>query len=447
MRFSGDYTQPLISGLIEIKNALIRAGGDSGDSAEKKPVDLNLIKGPEINLKLKVGKNVWYERIPAKQPALEADLADTISSLSVWLEDSVKNPSIQVRLLPTDDSFLIQGQYPSVLLTGNIGLDRGVLTFMQNDFDIQSGTISFKQNMRADVSALARTRVRTSSRNPVSGRTENQTFRIEVKANPLNESELREFGLEKSFLNFRLTFDSEPSLVVNDPVRNHAAIMNLLVLGDPLLGVEDPLVTGSAVDGSQLGNIQLGRLANNEIRKLIARFSEKGFKLLGGRVLDYFRLVPRFQYQRGVGSNTGVNLTQQEASDSARESGFAFSDLMIDVGKSFYDDWFVSGQYIWFRDENEAYQNAKSGLIDQEVRPWGGRLGLEYRINKNRILEMSYNYSVDENMEPVVFDRDNIWQAHSFYMGLRNSVYMKSYSAREKRRRWWDEKITAEKQE
>ena len=72
------------------------------------------------------------------------------------------------------------------------------------------------------------------------------------------------------------------------------------------------------------------------------------------------------------------------------------------------------------------------------------RGGLEYQISPNRTLEGYWNYSVDDNLEPVAFDPDHIDQAHSGVIRLRNTIPTGTYTKALADQRRWGSTLTAQ---
>jgi hypothetical protein len=264
--------------------------------------------------------------------------------------------------------------------------------------------------------------------------------RVTVNIKPFSEEELAEAGLENAILNYNLRdFSSDPPLAQN-AAEERGAILSLLVLGDPLnQSVREEL--GSAApaqnaDIEQLLSIQASRMLSGILRKSINRYA----KFIGNEVVDYVRVAPRLRYRGANGSTTATGTTGG-VSEQIQQEGFRLSWL-FELGRNLGKDLFISGQYLVFgEDDINAARAQSSGPVSSEVRDYGARLALEYRLAPTRVLELSYSYSTDENLQPVSYPHDDLIRAHSAYVGLRNTIPTGTYTPRLARQRQLESRL------
>ena len=357
------------------------------------------------------------------------------------------------RLKPTDDDFLVQGETPKVLLSGELAIDRGKITLMENDFEFKPANkparIVFSrkpdgedgERATAEISAQAVARLRYMRDNALTGRPVQRAVNVILDVEPMNVVERKDADQEGAFLNYKLSFRSEPLLVNGNEAKQREAILSLIVLGDPLNDDESLAAAGagnSNPGASELGMNQVNRLLQGEIRKQVAKISKLGFKIMGSSLIDVFRVVPRFKYGSGPKPVAGT-LTSKEASKQAQESQLTFSDLTLEIGKSLFENLYASGQYIRFGESGLTAQNSAQITDTRIMREYGTRVGLEYQIGANRSVEAYYNYSIDDNLEPVAFSQDDLLQAHSASLRFRNTIPTDNYSSSVSRKRRFHE--------
>ena len=51
--------------------------------------------------------------------------------------ETLQNPGFEFLFKPTESDFSIKGRPPLLKIKGELGIDRGTLTFMENEFKIQ----------------------------------------------------------------------------------------------------------------------------------------------------------------------------------------------------------------------------------------------------------------------------------------------------------------------
>ncbi len=464
--FQGDNAPILVKGRVQLRDAYITYGGPADEgkaSASANESDGNAAQrgrawpGIALDLRAAVGPNVWYEKSFDKAVELTLDPAKLLSSAANSAVESMLRPSLRVRLRPTEVDFMIQGVAPAITLRGDLVVDRGEFIALGNEFSIKQdpslAMISFPGLRRGgNLQAHATTRARVTRDDPLTGRPKSTAYTIHIQVQPVPEEELLNSGLKDAFLNYRITqFSSEPEIVANNPKLQEQAVLNLLLLGDPLLdeaalgsrpASDTKVVTPKEDDaGSRVGMSQINRLLQGELRKQVARFLKAGVRLAGTNFVDVFRVVPRFKYQQGVrqtGPADKKTVSATEASKQAQESSLVFSDLTVELGKTVYDNLYASLQWIRFGADGLASEAQRQAAAGRITRDQGVRVGLEYQIAPTRTAELFYNYSVDDNLEPVSFAGDDLSQAHSAVFRIRNTLSSDNYGAATARARRYD---------
>ena len=453
LSITGDNQPITLSGRIELANAVIHYAGQAkkdagGEEAARK-------RGLNLDLRVGLGANVWYEKLHDKQ----VDLFDP----SQWLKgvadsamETLQRPDMYFRLRPTAKDFVIQGVTPDIQMLGELSIDRGRITVMENEFEIKSDRTDPRVRFagrQAEIWASAVGRLRYNRDNPLTGRPQARAVNVILDISPLDEEELEKSGLAHAFLNYKLAFSSDPEIIPGNAAQQREAILNLVVLGDPMVDLDASAqaANGAAIESKQsaqaLGETQINRVFSGEIRKQLASWSRKGFKFLGTGLIDVFRVVPRFKYQASSASQgqaTQSATTAADASKQARDNQLIYSDTTLEVGKSVTEKLYASLQAIHFGDQSLAAQNQSAGQVQRVTRPYGTRTGFEYQLSPNRTLEGYWNYSVDDNLEPVAFDPDHIDQAHSGVIRLRNTIPTGTYTSALARERQWGSTVTAQ---
>lgn len=443
LHLEGDAQPVGLSGRLKLSNALVvYAGHGKGKDAAEGDSPPKLGRGLSLNLKVGLGANVWYEKHQTKS----VDLFDPTKWLGGIADSAIETlqmPDIFFRLRPTEEDFIIRGTTPDLELLGEISIDRGRLTVMENDFEIKpdqkAARVRFN-GKHAEVWATAVGRLRYMRDDPLTHRPVQKAVNVIADIQPLSPEELEKSDLAKAFPNYRPSFSSEPEIMPNNPESQKIAVLNLVVLGDPLVDLtEGPsAVPGESQSNAQsLGTTQINRIISAEARKQIAKWSRKGFKFLGTNFIDVFRVVPRFKYQSTAASAPVLGTTAADASKQAQESQLVFSDLTMEVGKSLGERLYASFQWIRFGENGTQANTNLAGQSNLVTRDQGMRAGLEYQVSANRTLEGYFNYSVDENLEPVPFDPNNLDQARSYVLRLRNTIPTDNYGLDAERRRRW----------
>lgn len=459
-----------LSGRFRLANALIVYAGRKKSAAAEAPA-----AAPgrpwEVDLELGLGPNVWYEK---KAEGVEIfDLKGLASGAINSLKDTFQRPDVFFRLRPTEQDLRIRRKDGETNLSGTLSIDRGRLTIMDNDFEIRDdlqaiesvgprvslsghssegarsqagpgGSMIRFSGRRADVYATAISRMRYIRNDRLSGRPQQRSVNVIVYVSPMDLDQLERAGLADAFLNYSIEFGAD-ALIEKDAIPAHRqgeAILNMVVLGDPLLDLQlQAELAGGQSSDARLVDSQINRLLSGEVKRQISKWSKRGFKFLGGPVLDVLRVVPRFTYQ-----NSNRNQAAPAASGAgaqADESTFIFNDLTIELGKSLTERLYASAQYVRFGENGlngatSGGTGAVTGLESQQaVRDYGWRTGLEYQLSPNRTAELYYSYSLDDNMLPLVYNPSDLSTAHAAGVRLRNTIPTENYTPRLARERRW----------
>ncbi len=404
---------------------------EGGEKGKEEP-ELGAKRSPyQVVLDLHIGldENVWLKKLHSKGVDITLDPVKLIQSGLASAEESLRNPSMEFKFRPTSQDLSVQGQVPKVSLLGTLAVERGLLTFQENDFiikpDLKPPHIDFKGGLRADIELKATAQLRYYRDNASTGRAEAKPVKVILDVVPLKPLELEAAGLQNALLNYKLDFSSDPPLMA-DHERERMAILSLLLLGDPMHD-QDPgelstvgvaPTSGSRVTLGQLVSNQVGRLASSELKKL----ANRGFKVLGAQGLDYIRLAPKFGKGAGGTSQSAISLGSPT--------------LVMEAGKSLYKDLYASGQlFIFGEDDVNSARSQTLGQKEREVRGNAWLTKLEYFLSPQKILEISVQAGVDENQEPFAYDPTLEWGAWRYYFGLRSSIPTETYGRLDSRRR------------
>jgi hypothetical protein len=439
--------------VIEIANPKPKDNNNEGTEGEPLPQPIleDSAAPPQArypvtyDLRAEIDDNVWLKKIHEGIHSLDpmAWLQEALNSA----RETFLSPAFEFLLKPTENDIAIQSGPEGLQLKGEVGIDRGSLVFMEQEFKIEQeqkvsrvrflGGLSGK---RGDVEAEAGAQVRWVTTGS-SGLPEPHTAHILADVHPLNADELEQAGLQDSLLNYTLDFKSDPPLA-STREQERQAILSLLVVGDPLTGVQtagylnpSQNLQNSGVSIDQILTIQAGRLVSGEIRKAINRFA----KSLGGNIVDYVRVAPRLRYAGSgstqASSQAGAQGQSQGISNQIQQEGLHLSWL-FEAGRSLGKNLYSSGQFFLFgQDDVDSAKTQSAGPTLMEVRPYGAKAGLEWRLGGTRTIEASYSYSVDENLQPVAFDPDHLDRAHMYFLGIRNTIPTDNYSPRTARQR------------
>jgi hypothetical protein len=419
-----------ISGRVLLSDAQVVYGGPARQVQQK---DLVRATRPvSLDLRVALGSNVWYDKHQTQTVnLLDFDPLKWGNDALGSMTDTLQRPDIYFRLAPTDVDFRITGTTPDVELTGELGIDRGRLTIMENEFQFkperEPARIRFN-GRHAEVRAGAVGRLRYTRDDPVTHRPRQKTVEVTVQVSPMDDDSLARSNLAKAFLNYQLTFSADPPLVPGDDQTNQLAILNLLVLGDPMVDADS-----ANAENNYMGT-QVDRILSAELRKEIAKVSQQGFKLVGSRFIDVLRVVPRFKYQ-GAATSSAANGNVQQSSDSS----LTFSDVTTEMGWSLGDKLYASLQGVGYFD-SESLNTVVAGMpsgTTYEVQPWGLRAGFEYQVSPNRTLEAYYNYAVNDDLDPMPYMAGSAPPAGPG-IRLRNTIPVGNYGEDLARRRRYD---------
>lgn len=433
-----------VEGKVRLSNALITYAGRQNDSTHEQG---NPRRPVALDLRLALGPNVWYEKrqtasLELFDPSRWLDIRQWIESLTDSVRETLLQPAVFFRLRPTDEDIVVQDEGFEPRLTGRLAIDRGRLTFMDNDFEIRSDSqtaVNF-EGRRAEVRATAVARLRYVRDDSLSGRPRQKVVNVTIPIRPLHEEELERSNLSGAFLNYSL--DTE-HISVEPPFENVAggaqqreAAINLIVFGDPLVDLQETQGQGRL---SRVGEAQLNRILSGEAQRQLAKLSKKGFKFLGTRLIDVLRVVPRVKY-RSAQADTGVT-NDKQASEQAQEAGLSLSDITVEIGKSLGESLYVSLQGIYnFDAQSRRTQYSAAIAAGQEISGGGLRLGVEYQVSPNRTFEFYLNRFVDDNLEPVPYDPKSNYVA-AWTLRMRNTIPTENYSSKLAYRRRFDRSL------
>jgi hypothetical protein len=400
-----------------------------------------------LDLRVEIDDNVWLKKLEEQLDVL--DPATLLNKLISSVEENYLHPSFEFRLSPTESDFLVQGGTKDLHLTGRLGIDRGTLHFQENNFNIDQdrtrAQVVFAGGKRGDVTADASTQIRYAVSNSLTGRQDVKSVQVTLQVRPLSEEALEQAGLEEALLNYSLDFVSDPPMGAS-PEQQRESIMGLLVTGQPTYTDAGQVALAGETqnfDASQAGTDQVNRLLSGTTRKAISTFAgslrrllEKYLNITGGDLVDYFQVSPKLSYQSGATAPISSAGGGGAISKQIQQQTFS-ANWLFEMGKSLTNNIFVTGQCLVLNDD--AVQAVKNQNLynsnDVEVRNYGLRAALEYRLSQTRLFEFSYSYSVDENLEPIAFEPGQLNEAHRIYVGLRNSLPTDSYTPRMARER------------
>jgi hypothetical protein len=446
--------EPLdIAGNLRLSDALIVYAGrhKADDGGGAPPPDAPSRRPLSLDLHVGLGANVWYEKHQTKTLHFSDPtrwFSDTLASA----EETLLQPDISFRMRPTEHDFIIRGTTPALDLRGELAVDRGRITIMENDFDINGdrgpALIRF-EGQRADVSGTASANMRYTRDDPLTLRPRQKTVLVYVMISPRSDEELEESGLEGQFLNYKIDFDSDPQIITDNSDLQRTACIDLVMLGDPMVDVGEqgsatPGAGGSATDqGATLANSGMSTVVSGMARKELAE-AVRYLKVMGANWIDVIRVTPRIRYQAigpqtaPVPGSSGVGAAQPTAN-----SGDFDIDWTAELGKSIGDKIYSSLQFMTFG------QNARdSVVVDNDlsytVQSYGARAGIEYQVSPSRTLEVYGNFGCDDNLDPVANTQPtnprSWYQAPntSFVVQLRNTMQTGNYGDSIARRRRWE---------
>jgi hypothetical protein len=432
-----------VEGRARLSNALIVYAGKPHTEAEPGAPPPPARRPLALDLRIGLGSNVWYEKRQTGGVDL-FDLGNFVSDLTNSVRDTLQRPGVFFRLRPTDEDIAIRSGPNGIQLTGELAIDRGRLTLMDNDYEIRTdrspATVRFN-GRQAEVRAVAVGRLRYTRDNALTGRPEQRAVNVLIQVQPLDQDDLERSGLANAFLNYSLSFSADPEIPEVAADKQSEAVLNLVVLGDPMVDLQQSQGGGQAEAAA--GAAQISRLVSGQLRGIASKLSKKGFKFLGTQVFDVLRVVPRFKYQTAGSAPAPV---AGQSGQSSQTDQLVYSDLSVELGKSLTEKLYSSLQLVNFGESSrsEAQASASNGGRVMEVRPGGFRAGLEYQVAPNRTIETYWNWSTDDNLEPLPFDPTRLEDAQSIMLRMRNTIPTDNYSPELARRRRWQGTPTPE---
>jgi hypothetical protein len=400
----------------------------------------------DMDLRVGLGANVWYE----KHQNRTVDLSDPTR----WLSDALASaketllmPDISFRMRPTQEDFVVRGGGSNLELVGELVIDRGRMTIMENDFDITSdkgpAVVRF-HGQGADISGTAEARLRYTRDDPVTYRTVQKAVEVYVYISPRTQEEIEAAGLEGQFLNFKVDFDSDPQIIPENPDLQRTAVIDLVVLGDPLVDIGDQGVStsGEASQGALIASSGLGAVTSGLVRKQLAELMRK-FKFMGNDWVDVARVTPRIRYEMPAGTPSSMQAAAgSAAAASAQQSSSQYDiDWDVELGKGIGEKVYSSLQVLTFGENSRESVVVAAGETCT-VQTYGVRLGLEYQVNAYRTVSVFGNFGCDDNLDPVANPGPSDWAAPnmSYAVQLRNTIPTDNYSPALARKRRWAER-------
>lgn len=437
--------QPLsVGGTVRLSDARIVYQGKSGSSGAGAAPPSAPARPMALDLHVGLGSNVWYEKVQSKTVDFrnpEKWLSDTLNSA----EESLLQPDISFRVAPTVHDFIVRGTTPDLDLRGELEIDRGRITIRENDFDITDdrgpALIRFG-GQRADISGTAEARLNYTRDDPVTGRPHLRTVEVYAMLSPRTDEEREAAGLSGTFLNYQLSFDSDPQIIPDNPDLQQTAVIDLVLLGDPLVDVGDQGSTalgsggGAADQGALLAGAGLGTVTTGFARKELAQLLGN-FKFFGGHWLDVVRVNPRIVYQT-VGAvpiqAQGAPVGQAVAGGSSSQYDI---DWALELGKSIGEKLYASLQMLTFG------ENARDSVIvadqsNETVQSYGARLGLEYQVSRYRSIDVYGDFGCDDDLNPVAYAANQEAPYPSYLVQMRNTIPTGNYGTILARSRRWE---------
>ncbi|MGH7442930.1 MAG: hypothetical protein ACREKE_09690, partial [bacterium] len=410
----GGVGEPIrIAGRAVLHDAHITYAGAAPDDSSATSVHL-----PPLNIDLRVGlgPNVWYDKRQSKA----LDLSDPAHWFSDTLESAQKSlidPDLSLRFAPTTKDLVIRDSGNGINFSGELSVDRGWVTVMQNDFQLggaQGPTLIRLHGGSADVSGTAAVNLSYTRLDPYTGRPIQNEVKVLAELSPRSEAEREALGLQGHFLNYRLRFDSDPLIIQGNPQLQQTAVLDLVLLGDPVVDIgrgNNGTLSGpdgpsgfqqSADPAALLANASLGAVTTGFARKELSGLLG-GLDIPGYSWLDVARLNPRIRYQM-VGatpiSAPGAPTTAQPLASPAQSSYDL--DWSLELGKNFGQKIYTSLQAMTFG-QNDRDSVIVASQSDQAVLSYGLRGGFEYRLGPYRDLDVYEDFGCDDNLNPVAY--------------------------------------------
>ncbi|HXC64235.1 MAG TPA: hypothetical protein VNZ67_07745, partial [bacterium] len=145
-----------------------------------------------------------------------------------------------------------------------------------------------------------------------------------------------------------------------------------------------------------------------------------------------FRVVPRFKFQ--AASNGGA--TAAGGAATSTDAPLVSSDWTLELGKSLGDKLYASFQGIRFGDSGAMQSVAETLPQDYTTLDYGARAGVEYQVGPSRTLELYYNYSVTDDLDPLPYNPAQGPEQGATFRFL-NTIHTDNYSpALAQQRRW-----------
>ncbi len=397
----------------------------------------------ELDLRVALGNGVWYDR----HQSHTLDFTDPAQLLRETLESaqgSLLSPDLSLHFAPTTTDIRVRGTTPDIDLSGGLTVDRGWVTIMQSDFQLggQEGpTTIVLKGTHAEVSGTAAVNLTYTRFDPVTGHPTPHEVQALAMLSPRRS---RSSGGQ--FVDFRLKFDSNPPIIPGDPERQQTAVLNLVLLGDPVIDLTNnddllmspatAVASGQQADpGTLLANASLGAVttafARRELSGLMSRFD-----IPVTSWFDVLRINPRIRYLMGAASPL-AGTTGASPLAAAPSAGGYDIDWSLELGKSFTKSLYGTFQAVTFgqADRDSVIVASQS---NQAVQSYGLRGGFEYNLGAYREIDVYGDFGCDDNLNPLAYPSN--WSAPnpSYLVQWRATIPTGSYGAADDRRRRFD---------
>jgi hypothetical protein len=450
LEFDGADEPLSVRGRVVLSQAHIVFAGTKPAAGAPAPADsVPTILGYPIALDLGVGlgQDVQYEKLQVNTVDFRDPrkwFSDTLQSA----EQSLLQPGVSFRMAPTQEDFLIQGTVPDLHLQGELEVERGRISILSNDFNLGGGqgpTYVRFEGRHADISGTAQARFNYTRF--INGRETQKTVEVYAYISPRTQDEMDAVGLGKQFLNYQISFDSDPQIIEDDPVQQQTAVLNLVLLGDPLVDIDD---TGSGavtpIEGTTsddpdaaalLASAGLGAVTSGFARQGVNAFLGT-FGVLGNNWLDVVRISPSIRYQivgaapiQVPGGPVATPLA------SASSSSSYDIDWAMEFGKYIFEKVYASLQLLTFG-ENSRDSVILANQSSQVVQSYGVRAGAEYQLTATRSLDLYGDFGCDDYLNPVAYNADQQAPLPSYLLQWRNTLPTDNYSIQLARHRRWE---------
>ncbi|HTB21655.1 MAG TPA: translocation/assembly module TamB domain-containing protein [bacterium] len=398
-----------------------------------------------LDMGVGLGGNVQYEKLQVNTVDFR-DPRKWFSGVLQTAEESLLQPGVSFRMAPTQQDFLVQGTVPDLHLQGELEVARGRISILSNDFNIGGGqgpTYVRFEGRHADISGTAQARFNYTRY--INGRETQKTVEVYAYISPRTQDEMDAVGLGKQFLNYQISFDSDPQIIDDDPAQQQTAVLNLVLLGDPLVDVDDTgsvtPIGGSETDdpdeGALLASAGIGAATSGLLRQIMnAGLGNIG--ILGNNWLDVVRVSPSIRYQLvGAAPIQAAGGAEAVPLASASTNSSYDIDWAMEFGKYIAEKVYASLQVLTFG-ENSRDSVILANQSNQVVQSYGVRAGAEYQLSATRSLDVYGDFGCDDYLNPVAYNANLDAPPPSYLVQWRNTIPTDNYSTQLARQRRWE---------